>query len=99
MTTCTRTFEMIDDWYGGFSPTCHGSDCSDLSPAAPLHCLMDTANTRVKVTLKAQQNKDGSKVEKPCSEFLGDYVFPPSSASLRMCCGKRVFERIYDGQV
>ena len=54
---------------------------------------------RVKVTLTAEQKNDGSKIDKLWYEFLGDYVFPPSSASLGMCCGKRVFARIYDSEV
>ena len=54
---------------------------------------------QVKVTLKAEQNNGTPSSDKVWYEFLGNYVFPPSSASLRICCGKRVFERIYDGQV
>ena len=71
-----------------------------------LNVLMDTANkARVKVTFKCLekdlQRDDVDDVDevndgKLCDNFLGEYVFPPTTASLRMCCGKRVFELIHE---
>ena len=68
-----------------------------------LNVLMETANkARVKVTFKCLekdlQRDDVDEVNDGnlWDNFLGEYVFPPTTASLRMCCGKRVFELIHE---